>query len=71
MKFYQDCGFNLMLFGVGSKRQFLNQYWDEHVIKSGLQSIVVNGYHSGTNLKSVFGGIINYIKHCTGIVKHP
>jgi len=29
MKFYQDCGFNVMVFGVGSKREILNAYVKE------------------------------------------
>ena len=71
MRFYQDCGLNILVFGVGSKRDFLNQYVDEHIRRQGQNIVVVNGYHSATNLKSVFGGILNYIKHKTGQQKFP
>ena len=31
MKFFQDCGFNLLIFGVGSKRDFLNIFLHEQI----------------------------------------
>ena len=31
MKFYQECGLNLLVYGVGSKRDFLNIYLHEQV----------------------------------------
>ena len=53
MNFYQDCGLNICMYGVGSKRNILNEYLND-VLRSGGHSVsVVNGYHSGCSIKNV------------------
>jgi hypothetical protein len=61
MKFYQDCGFNIMCFGVGSKRDILNAYAVEHISWADHSVSIVNGYNPGTGIKSVLGSIFNYL----------
>ena len=61
MKFYLDCDFNLFLYGVGTKKNFLNsfvlsQLKEEHV------GCVINGYHSGTTIKAVVREMEKFVK---------
>jgi len=60
-KFYQDSDLNLLCYGVGSKRDFLNIYVHEFIRMQHQSCIVINGFHSGTNLKVVFKELIGYI----------
>jgi hypothetical protein len=62
MQFYQESGFNLLVYGVGSKRTFLNIYIHEQVRMDMKKSVlVVNGYHSGTNIKTVLRDLVTYV----------
>ena len=61
MKFYQESGLNLLIYGVGSKRDFLNVYVHEHIRMSKRNCVVVNGFHSGTNLKTLFKELITFV----------
>lgn len=58
MKHYINCGFNLLVYGVGSKWDFLNnfikRYLGEH------HRLVINGFHSATNMKSITNQMVNY-----------
>ena len=51
-----------MVYGVGSKRTFLNIYIHEQVRMDMKKSVlVVNGYHSGTNIKTVLRDLVTYV----------
>jgi hypothetical protein len=65
MKFYQECDLNLLVYGVGSKRDFLNMYCHEQIRNQGNSCVIINGYHSGTNIKTLLGQLILYITRGT------
>lgn len=52
MKYFLDCGLNLCIYGVGSKRTILNLFM--HKSLSHDPCLVVNGYHSGATIKIIF-----------------
>jgi hypothetical protein len=58
MRHYINCGFNLLIYGVGSKWDFLNnfvkRYLGEH------HRLVINGFHSATNIKSITNQMVAY-----------
>jgi hypothetical protein len=66
MSFYFEIGFNLLLYGVGSKKDFTKEFV---LMKVGTDHLkmVVNGYHPGSNFKMVLNQITSYfnsqIKH--------
>ena len=51
------------MYGVGSKRNFLNVYCHEFIRKQHQSLVIINGFHSGTNIKAVFKELIGYIMH--------
>lgn len=57
MEYFIHCEFNLLVFGVGSKIETMNTF----VNTLSLPYLVVNGYHSGTTIKSVINSIANFI----------
>lgn len=59
MKYFLDCGFNLLVFGSGSKRSLMNVFVDNMV--SDQPCFIVNGYHSGTNLKVILSTMCKFI----------
>lgn len=72
MLFYLKSGFNIVAYGIGSKRQFLNDFVAQHITSQQLSCLVVNGYHSGTTIKSLLGSIFNYLKlKCALTAKKP
>jgi len=60
MDYYISCGFNLLVFGVGSKRDAINNF-AKNRIGARMPKLVVNGYHVGTTIKSVLKIIIKFI----------
>ena len=58
MKHYINCGFNLLIYGVGSKWTFINNYLQRHMKDD--HCLVVNGYHSATNMKTVTNPMMGY-----------
>lgn len=58
MQNYINSGFNLLLHGLGSKREFLNNFVLDRFASE--PKLVVNGFHSGTNLKSVTNPMMNF-----------
>jgi hypothetical protein len=58
MKHYLACGFNILLYGVGSKRSFINEYTLSQL--NGSPRHVVNGYHSACSIKSVTNPLLNF-----------
>ena len=61
MKFYLDCDFNLFLYGVGTKKKFLNSFVLSH-LKEEHVGCVINGYHSGTTIKAVVKEMEKFVK---------
>ena len=62
MKHYLNCGFNLLIYGVGSKRDFINNF--AQTCLSGEPLLYVNGFHSAANMKAVTNPMVNFaIKH--------
>ena len=59
------------MYGVGSKRDFLNIYLHEHIRNRQLSTLVVNGYISGTNMKSIFRELYLYLQKSEVAVKRP
>jgi len=52
MKFTFDTGFNLLVYGVGSKRKLLNDFVAQY-FKTKYTTIIVNGFHNGTTFKDI------------------
>jgi hypothetical protein len=71
MKFYQDCGFNIMMHGVGSKRDILNTYLNEKLILNGHDVTVVNGFHSGTGMKNLLTSCFKFLNMTNPGLKKP
>ena len=62
LKFYIDCGLNVCLYGVGSKRDLLNSFLTEVLVMQGIGCFAVNGYHSASNIKSVLNSCFNWFQ---------
>ena len=58
MKHYLNCGQNILLYGVGSKRKFLNLFAMK--IKFDEPTLVINGYHSGAAPKTLTNSILRF-----------
>jgi hypothetical protein len=58
MRHYINCGFNLLIYGIGSKWSFINNF--AHKFLQEDHRIFVNGYHSATNMKSVTNPLVNF-----------
>jgi hypothetical protein len=58
MKHYINCGFNLLLHGVGSKRAFLNYFSQMYL--NGEPRLIINGYHSATSMKTITNGMLSF-----------
>jgi hypothetical protein len=59
MKYMLDCGFNLMVYGVGSRYKLLNLFFQKHLSKYPV--IQFNGYLGTCNMKNVIKELWNYI----------
>ena len=59
MKFYLESGFNLLVYGFGSKWAILNDFVQTHL--EFKETVVFNGYHNQINVKMVFKEILNFI----------
>ena len=60
MKYMLDCGFNLLIFGVGSKVDILNYFVQKQLIMQCCDVIIFNGFHSGCNMKKVVDEITGW-----------
>ena len=58
LTYYLDSGFNLLIYGVGSKFRLINQFVREKIQSGGDPILQVQGYHSGTNLIVILQSII-------------
>lgn len=62
-KYYYECGFNLMIFGVGSKRNLINTFVSTFIEDPKL---VINGFHSGVTIKSIITPLSKFVQKVTG-----
>ena len=60
MKYFLDCGFNLLVYGIGSKRNLLNSFMTNQL--DGQPCLVINGFHSATSIKSITSQMIKFVK---------
>lgn len=62
LKYYLDCGFNLLVYGVGSKRKILNLFASSKLENE--PCLIINGFHSAASIKTILNCLNNYIyKH--------
>jgi origin recognition complex subunit 2 len=65
MKFMLDCGFNLLIYGYGSKRDAINFFHQNHLLEE--ETIIFNGYHTACNMKIIVEKItswfLKYVYH--------
>jgi len=62
MKHYLNCGLNLLIYGVGSKRGMVNFFVQKHLTND--PRLIVNGFHSATSMKSITNPTLNFaVKH--------
>lgn len=60
MTLYLELDFNLLVYGVGSKRDVINNF----VNQMRVPFMVVNGFHVGTTIKTVLNGVSKFISDC-------
>src|SRR5690606_35202703 len=60
MKYFLDCGFNLLIYGIGSKRRLINNFVVSYIGNDPV--LVINGYHSSTTIKSITNQIIKFVQ---------
>jgi hypothetical protein len=61
MRYFLESGFNLLIYGIGSKRNIMNEF-AHNIYNSGEPVLVVNGYHSATNIRTIINSISKFIK---------
>ncbi|XP_041372007.1 origin recognition complex subunit 2-like isoform X2 [Gigantopelta aegis] len=66
---YHMCGFNILLYGLGSKRGFLEEF--RKTFLRDYSHVVVNGYFPSLTIKHIFGCIIDEILECDGSHRNP
>eukprot|EP00347_Sterkiella_histriomuscorum_P014737 403359737 len=59
MKYYLECGFNLLVYGVGSKRNLVNQFVQSYLSED--PKLIVNGFHSGVSIKSITNPMVKFV----------
>lgn len=57
MEYFLECEFNLLIYGVGSKRQIINDF----TLRIEMHKIIVNGYHAATTIRAVLNEITKFI----------
>lgn len=55
-----DCGFNLLIYGVGSKLDIINIFVQRE-IQSNQSVLVFNGYHTACNMKCIVYSIVDWL----------
>jgi hypothetical protein len=58
MKHYLNCGLNILIHGVGSKRKFLNLFTMKHIVNE--PTLIINGFHSAANMKSITNPMLTF-----------
>jgi origin recognition complex subunit 2 len=65
MKYMLDCGFNLLIYGYGSKRDAINLFHQKLLIDE--ETIIFNGYHTALTIRTVIEKInfwfLKYVYH--------
>jgi len=56
MKYLLDCGFNVLLYGVGSKTDFINFFCQTQLLQTE-SVLMMNGYHTNCTIKHVIRDI--------------
>ena len=51
MKYMLDCGFNLLVYGYGSKRELINFFHQRQL--DDMETIIFNGYHSALTIRTI------------------
>ena len=68
MRYMIDCGFNLLIYGIGSKFNILNHFMFQLVNHSNV--IVFNGFNTNCDIKLVVEELVSYfmieILRCAG-----
>ena len=59
MRYFINVNFNILVYGVGSKRNFINNFILTHF--SHEPCLIVNGFHSGANMKAITNPMIKFI----------
>lgn len=57
MKYFFNIGFNLLIYGIGSKWQFIEHLVLENTEKYGMLKVVINAYHPGSMFKSILNRV--------------
>ncbi len=60
MKYFLDCGFNLLIYGIGSKRSLINNFIISYLGNDPV--LIINGYHSGTTIKSITNQMMKFVQ---------
>ena len=58
MRHYMNCGFNLLVYGVGSKRKFLNLFAMKNL--NNEPTLIINGFHSAATMKSITNPMLGF-----------
>ena len=62
MKYFLDCGFNLLIYGNGSKRNLINNFITTYIDSD--PCLIINGFHSATTIKSLTTPLAKFVnKH--------
>lgn len=64
IKYFYRSGFNILLYGVGSKVEIVKHLVEEIRAGMGVLTAVINGYHPGSTLKMVLNGLTLQINSC-------
>jgi hypothetical protein len=56
-----DCGFNILVYGVGSKIDFLNLFCQKYIIQNDYL-FIFNGYHNSCSVKSIVKKLQEFIE---------
>jgi hypothetical protein len=63
MKFMLDAGFNVCVYGVGTKRAFLYKLYESTLSEGGSNpACIVNGYHTASNIKLILNKICQFVQ---------
>lgn len=68
MKYMMDCGFNILVHGVGSKRELINRFVTSQI--NNEPCLIVNGFHSGTSIKSIVHPMMKFANKNMYLNKH-
>ncbi|KAK4470936.1 hypothetical protein MN116_006443 [Schistosoma mekongi] len=67
--FYLNEGFNILLYGIGSKRQIMEDFRKQYLSKANC--IVIPGYNSSANIRQILNCICHEFLHIADSCKNP